>query len=358
MARINRMTSRERINAALAHEEADRVALQDGPWATAITRWRNEGMPADVNAFDLFGFEMVSFGADTSAQLPSEVVEDTDEHRIVRNANGALAKNWKGKISTPEMIDFTIKTRDDWEQIRPRFDMNDSRVNVDGAANSHASSKKGHWVSYSGVVGYDKTQAMIGSENLLMAFAEDEEWVADMFMSSADLVVDTAQAMLDAGYHFDGAFLYDDMGYRNGTLFSPDQYRRLAKPAHAKAFGFFRDRGLPVILHSCGCVKEFIPDLIDAGLSCLQPLEVKAGMDVVELKDLYGDDLSFMGGIDVRVMASPDPADIEEEIRVKIGRAKQGGGYIYHSDHSVPDNVSYEQYCRVIDLVHEYGSYD
>ena len=81
-------------------------------------------------------------------------------------------------------------------------------------------------------------------------------------------------------------------------------------------------------------------------------------MDVVELKDLYGDDLSFMGGIDVRVMASPDPADIEEEIRVKIGHAKQGGGYIYHSDHSVPDNVSYEQYCRVIELVHEYGSYD
>ena len=54
-----------------------------------------------------------------------------------------------------------------------------------------------------------------------MAFAEDEEWVAEMFMTAADLVIDTAQAMLDAGYHFDGAFLYDDMGYRNGTLFSP-----------------------------------------------------------------------------------------------------------------------------------------
>lgn len=112
---------------------------------------------------------------------------------------------------------------------------------------------------------------------------------------------------------------------------------------------------MPVILHSCGCVKEFIPDLIDAGLSCLQPLEVKAGMDVVELKDTYGDDLAFMGGIDVWIMSSENPADIEEEIRVKIGHAKKGGGYIYHS---VPDTVSDAQYCRVIELVHEYGSYD
>ncbi len=358
MSRINRMTSRERIGAALAHEEADRVALQDGPWGTALTRWRGEGMPADANPFDLFGYEMVGYGADTSAQLPSEVVEDAETFTIVRNANGALAKNWKSQTSTPEMIDFAIQTRDDWEKHRPNFAMNESRVNADGAAASHEQKEKGHWVSYSGAMGYDKTQAIVGSENLLMAFATDEDWVADMLMNSADLIVDTAQAMIDAGYHFDGAFLYDDMGYRNGTLFSPDQYRRLAKPAHAKAFGFFRDRGMPVILHSCGCVNAFIPDLIDAGLSCLQPLEVKAGMDVVELKDLYGDKLSLMGGIDVRKMGSDNPADIEEEIRVKIGHAKKGGGYIYHSDHSVPDSVSYEQYCRVIDLVHEYGAYD
>jgi len=221
MGRINRMTSRERVAAALAHEEPDRVPLQDGPWATAITRWRDEGMPADANPFDLFGFEMVGVGADTSAQMPHELVEDTETYTIVRNGNGALVKNWKGKTSTPEMVDFTIKTRDDWEENRSRFDMNDSRANRDGAANSHKQAEKGYWVHYNGILGYDKTQAILGSENLLMAFAEDEEWVAEMFMTAADLVIDTAQAMLDAGYHFDGAFLYDDMGYRNGTLFSP-----------------------------------------------------------------------------------------------------------------------------------------
>jgi uroporphyrinogen decarboxylase len=89
----------------------------------------------------------------------------------------------------------------------------------------------------------------------------------------------------------------------------------------------------------------------------LQPLEVKAGMDLVKLKRMWGDRLSFMGGIDVRAMADPDPAVIEREIAEKVSVAKAGGGYVYHSDHSVPDNVSFEQYQRVIELVRRYGSY-
>ena len=92
-------------------------------------------------------------------------------------------------------------------------------------------------------------------------------------------------------------------------------YRELLFPAHQMAFQFFRSRGLPVILHSCGRTSGLVPQLIEAGLSCLQPLEVKAGMDLIQLKKDYGDRLAFMGGIDVRKMASPNPAEIEEEIR-------------------------------------------
>ncbi len=207
------------------------------------------------------------------------------------------------------------------------------------------------------LTGYDKTQGIIGSENLLMAMVAEPDWIADMFMVAADLAIETASAMMDAGYVFDGAFMFDDMGYRNGTLFSPTAFRRLEKAAHAKVYEFFHSKGLPTILHSCGCVEEFIPDLIDAGLDCLQPLETKAGMDLIKLKETYGDKLAFMGGIDVRKMSDPDPDVIEEEIRAKILCAKEGGGYIYHSDHSVPDNVSFQQYCRVIELVNEHGAY-
>ena len=78
----------------------------------------------------------------------------------------------------------------------------------------------------------------------------------------------------------------------------------------------------------------------------------------MELKKQYGDVLSFMGGIDARMMASLDPNDIFREISTKLPAVKRGGGYIYHSDHSVPDNVSFEQYCRVMELVNEYGAYN
>lgn len=352
-------TTRERITAALNHQESDRIALTDGPWGTTIARWRKEGLPEGESAHSYFKFDpMPGYGADSSFQFKHEVVEETDTYRIDRNANGTLHRNWKNQTSTPEMIDHLIKTPNDWEQHKHRLEWNRNRVNWDAAKNSRAAQEAGQWTCYSGVCGYDKTQGVIGSENLLVAMLEEPDWIAEVFMKWADMVVESASAMIAEGFVFDGAFLYDDMGYRNASLFSPALYRKLAKPAHAKAFGFFRERGLPVILHSCGCVKELIPDLLDAGLSCLQPLEVKAGMDLIELKGLYGDRLSFMGGIDVRKMADPNPAAIEEEVRTKVTCAKKGGGYIYHSDHSVPDNVSWQQYCRTIELVKQYGSYE
>jgi uroporphyrinogen decarboxylase len=110
--------------------------------------------------------------------------------------------------------------------------------------------------------------------------------------------------------------------------------------------------------NSCGNVKELIPYFIEDGLDCLQPLEVKAGMNLLELKREFGDKLAFMGGIDVRAMANPDPRVIEKEISGKILEAKKNGGYIYHSDHSVPNNVSLKQYLRVIKLVQEYGTFN
>jgi uroporphyrinogen decarboxylase len=120
---------------------------------------------------------------------------------------------------------------------------------------------------------------------------------------------------------------------------------------------FFHSRDMPVILHTDGDVRPLIPHFLEAGFDCLQPCEVKAGMNLIELKRDWGDRLAFMGGIDVRAMAHPDPAVIEREISTKIPVAKRGGGYIYHSDHSVPDNVSFERYQRVMESVREYGRF-
>jgi len=352
------MTSRERVLAALTFREADRIAIHDSPWKHTIDRWHREGLPEDKSPAEYFGYEFVKAGADTSMRLPTEIIEETDEYTITRNANGAVRRGWKDHEGTPELIDFSIKTRRDWDAHKHLMQMSEDRVNLETARAAETNARQaGKWFSYSGVLGYDKMQGFVGSVNLLMAIVDEPDWVADMFMNSADLIVETADLMISSGIEFDGAFLYDDLGYRNTSLFSPRAYRDLLFPAHRKAFQYFRQKGLPVILHSCGCVKGLAPQLIEAGLSCLQPLEVKAGMDLVELKQKHGDQLAFMGGIDVRAMANPDPAVIEKEISTKIPVGKKGGGYIYHSDHSVPSNVSFEQYCRVMELVEKYGRF-
>jgi len=217
--------------------------------------------------------------------------------------------------------------------------------------------ERGKWFGFSAVIGYDRTHGMVGQEQLLVAMMDDPNWVADMFMTVAELTIAAAQEMTGAGIEFDGVFICDDMGYRNAPLFSPKIYKEICFPAHKKMMDFFHSKGLKVIMHSCGNVKVLIPHLIEAGLDCLQPLEVKAGMDLIELKKAYGDRLAFMGGIDARAMSDPDPSVIEREIETKITVAKKGGGYIYHSDHSVPSDVSFEQYKRVIELVRKYGKH-
>lgn len=352
------MTPRERILMALNHEEADRVPIHDSPWGHTVARWHREGLPEGQSPADYFGYEMAGQGIDGSLQLPTETIEETDEYRVYKDSNGATRRSFKDHESTPECIDFTIKDRETWEEHKPLLTWNDRRVDWAKALETNRSLRAtDKFVHYSAAFGYDKMQGFVGSERLLLSMVEDPAWVKDMFDTAVELVIAGADEMLARGFVFDGAFVYDDMGYRNASLFSPATYRAVEFPSQKRMCDFFKSKDLPVILHSCGCVKELVPMLVEAGFTCLQPLEVKAGMDLVDLKQRHGDRLAFMGGIDVRAMAHPDPEVIVKEIATKLPVAKKGGGYIYHSDHSVPSNVTFQQYCHTMDLVQQYGSY-
>ncbi len=352
------MIPRERVLCALRRRQADRVPIHDSPWETTVRRWHEEGLPPDSDPKDYFGYELAGSGADCTFRFEHRELEETDEYVLFQDANGATKKNWRHATSTPECIDFTIRTRELWEENKARLAFTRDRIDWDeGLEENKRQVEDGKFVCYSAAFGYDWTQGVVGSENLLMEMALDPGWIQDLMLTQVDLLIHCAEEMLAGGFHFDGAFLYDDNGYRNATLFSPEMYEEILWPVHKRACDFFNARDLPVILHTCGCVNAFVPGYIKAGFACLQPLEVKAKMDLVELKKRYGDALAFMGGIDVRKMAMDDPGPIEEEIRTKLSVAKVGGGYIYHSDHSVPDNVSFENYKRVMELVARYGGY-
>jgi len=352
------MQPKERILAALNHKEADRVAFTDSLWETTIARWRREGLPRNVAPENYFEFEIAQFGPDTSFMLRKKIIDETDEYIIFTDDSGSTLKNWKRKTSTPELIDFNLTTRERWSELKERLVFKKNRIKWKAdEPRLRRAQKKGLFKTFSSGIGYDRFSTIMGPMTLLPALLTDPDWITDIFSTHFKLVLECAEEMFGMGYDFDGAFVFDDLGYKNGPFFSTALYRAILQPHHKRLCDFFHARGLKVILHSCGNVQAHIPALIEAGFDCLQPLEVKAGMDVLKLKKEYGDVLAFMGGIDVRKMSHPDPAVIEEEIREKITFAKKGGGYIYHSDHSVPDDVSFSRYRLIRDLVLRHGSY-
>ncbi|MFW6181918.1 MAG: uroporphyrinogen decarboxylase family protein, partial [Spirochaetota bacterium] len=116
------------------------------------------------------------------------------------------------------------------------------------------------------------------------------------------------------------------------------------------------DNGLPVIYHGCGNVHKIFADFIDLGVDAYNPLEFKAGLDVVDLRRRYGHRIAFCGNMDVLTWADATRGELEEAVLTKLNAAK-GGGFVFQSDHSVPSLVSGENYDYVVNLVRDRGTY-
>lgn len=365
------MISRERIKTILDHKESDRIPIQDYVWESTIERWMKEGLEDDIDLDDYFQYEMAYFLPDLSLQYSYKILEENDEYIFERNNYGEVVRNHKNRSTTPQVIDSPIKNRKDWNEVKSRIKINDTRglstksiVDFsekisfeEGLKIFQKHYEKGRFIMFEALVGFDLVQRYVGTERLLIALIDEPDWVKEMFLENAKFVIEMYGYLVEKGYIFDGIFLCDDLGYRNTSLISPKHYKELIFEADKFICDFFHSINIKIFLHSCGCVKELIPLFIEAGIDCLQPLEVKAGMDLIDLKRKYGEKMAFMGGIDTRLYSNSNTSLIEKEIETKIEVAKKGGGYIYHCDHSIPHDVSLSQYIRVLGLANKYGKY-
>ncbi len=354
------MTSRERVSKAMRHQRPDRVPLYEAFWEATANRWRQEGLPAEVSADDYFDTEIRHIGVDNSFGYAYEVVERTDDYIMVRDNWGVLKKDHRDHRSTPELLDFAIKSRADWDREKHRLTADPGRVDWDSVKASHdAIRKQEKLLCISAVPGYEATWRKVGVEGALMAIADDPGWVREMYEYDANVIIGMAQLHFDRGFDFDGAWLWDDLGYRNAPLFSPKAYREQLFPYHMQLCDFFHAHDLPVVLHSCGRVLDLMPMLIEAGFDCIQPLEVKAGMDLAHIVREYGKHVALMGGVDVRTWYDDvDESVTENEVRTKLAIGMSSpGGYVFHSDHSVGTQVSFTRYAKVAELVRRYGVY-
>jgi len=360
MEKCEGMTSRERVGRCLRHERPDRVPIFECFWDATIDRWRGEGLPPDISAEDYFGLEIELMEVDNTFGFPPEIVERTGEYVIERDGWGYLKRNWADRRSTPELLDFAVKSRADWDALKRRLTPDAARVDWTATRAQHARwREEGQFICLEAMIGYDIVWRKMGVERALMAIAEDPHWIMEIYEYDANMLIGMADLFLNSGMDFDGAWLYDDLAYKNGPLFSPRAYREQLLPYHKQVVDYFHSKGLPVILHSCGNIMALADALVEAGFDCLQPLEVKAGVDLAHLVQEYGRDVCFMGGVDVRALVAPEEVEMEREVKAKldIGMASPGG-YVFHSDHSIPNQVSFARYGRITQLVREYGAYE
>ena len=352
------MNSWERFKRMYDHREADRIPIIDDPWAGTLRRWQREGMPAGVDWCDYFDIDKIGvINLDLSPRYPEVTLEETDRYAIRTSPWGVTMKHFKEEDSTPEFLDYKVTTPEAWEEAKKRMTLSDDRIPWDYLKENYDRWRaEGRWIRGVFWFGFDVTHSwMMGTENVLVAMIEEPEFVQDIFETYLSHTIALYDRLWDAGYRFDEMFWYDDMGYKGTTFFSPKMYRELLQPYHTRAVKWAHDHGVYAQLHSCGDIMTLLPDIVATGVDALNPLEVKAGMDVFEIKRKYGDRLTLHGGINAVKWSDADA--ILAEIDEKVPVLKQNGGFIFSSDHSIPNSVSLDNMKRIVAEVKRVGRY-
>jgi uroporphyrinogen decarboxylase len=173
---------------------------------------------------------------------------------------------------------------------------------------------------------------------------------------------DLARYLDAVGEYIDIIQVGDDLGTQAGPQLSPRMYRRLVKPYQAQVWQFAKQRsGLPLFLHCCGGIYPLIPDLIEAGVDILNPVQISSvGMDPIRLKREFGADLVFWGGgCDTqRMLPDGTPAEIRDHVHRQVDILAPGGGFVFTQVHNILANVPPENVVAMFDAAREFGRYD
>ena len=356
------MKCRDRLLGAINRTPIDRIPVWENFWESTITNWHKQGLPAAVNYNNIpehFGLDSYNLVyVDWSLQYPSGVVEDTDEYNITVSSNNVTTKVMKNAGSTLELSNYSITCRKDWEENKKRIQFNERRVNIKKEKETFDKTRDTHLQMYfMPCMGFEMFKYCMGTEGLLITVAEDPNMIRELTERLERLAIDGVEYCEGHGLSFDVAQITEDMGYSNGPFFSPAFYREYIMPSHKRWNDYLHSKGIKSMLHTCGDNRKLLSSYAEAGFDVLNPLEQKAGMDIFEIKKDYGDVFTIWGGIDVRTIASGDLAALHDEIRGKVLMAKQGGGYIFSSDHSIPDNVPLSTYQKMLEWGLRYGKY-
>ena len=200
---------------------------------------------------------------------------------------------------------------------------------------------------------FERAHALAGMEDLMVAMAENPEAVHTLLRRIADFDIGILKQYIELGV--EAVRCQDDYGGQASLLMSPRMWRKLIKPELARIYKAAKEAGLILFHHSCGNVMEIVPDLIEIGVDVLDSVQPNTN-DRAKLKELYGNRLSFMGGMDTHYALSQGTAEeIEEEVKRSLRLLGDGGGYILGPDNLIP--IPERRYRAYLAAGERYGRY-
>jgi len=353
------MTTRERFKKVMHFEKPDRVPNMDfGYWSQTIERWHAEGLPEHIRTNqeveEFFGLE----GTDSIPSLPvinglypgfkHEVLEDKGEHQIVRDGEGVICEVPKRGASIPRYIKFPIETKEDWEIFkRERLDYTrEDRIRGDLRKFVDEQHAKGKPVRFNAGSLYGWLRNWMGVENFSIAVMLERKWVEEMMEHLTEMTLYLIERTLP-GLEVDVAWWWEDMCYNHGPLISPKLFEELMVPRYRRITDELRRYGIDVNVLDCdGNIYELVPGWLEGGINCMFPIEA-AHTDPIRLREIYGNRVLLIGGVNKKALASGKDA-IDRELE-RLAPLVERGGYIPTVDHRVPPDVSFENYCYYLE---------
>jgi uroporphyrinogen decarboxylase len=365
----------QRMTKTLHHEEPDRVPISDFFWGSFLDRWRRElGLPSGTDIYKYYDLDWIVTIPNMDPHIKKfEILEESSAHVVVQTGFEAVIRK-QFADPMPAFVKFHTDTieklqalefDDPWDERR-YFGAGDNQVAGVGDGFVRNSPPWMETVNglhpdfpvYGSVCeAQELLWRIIGSENTMLWIGLYPDELGRFLERLGEFALGITRAQIKAADgKMDGMVIWGDVAYTRDLFFSPQYWRRHFKPVVKAIVDECHAHGLPVIYHGCGNVRRIFEDFAEIGVDAYNPLEAKAGLDVIELRRQYGHRIGFCGNLDVRTWADGTEEEITRMVLRKLNAAK-GGGYIVQSDHSVPCNVSGRNYDLVVNLVREHGKY-
>lgn len=381
------MNSRQRVQLALNHREADHVPLDIAGTGvsqihiTAYTNLRKHlNLPEREPQFIFLAEQLARFESDIAHRLETDFAfvmpqPPTGFELVIRDegAYETFTDEWGIGWKKPKKGGFyfdmyhhplaNAETLADFRAYPFPDPLNEGRYS-NLRPEAEAAVERGKAVALAGFgAGILEIYSWLrGYEQFYTDLALNPEFVGYML----DRLVEFKQAywervLPELGQWVDVACEHDDLAGQRALLFSPDTYRTLVKPRHKKLFHFIKDHApVKLFYHTDGAIRPLIGDLMDAGMDILNPVQfTAANMELKSLKQEFGRDLVFWGaGVDTQgVLGSGTPAEVKADVKRNIEALAPGGGFIFATVHDIQANVPPENIMAMWEAWKSYGVY-